>query len=101
MRRQIGGVEYVLERDRQAGERQRRQARVCGGAARRVEIERDKGADLALARGNGLGAQLDDGAGLEFAGLDAAGKIERGKHPGPFAFVPMWPERRARIKGHG
>ena len=56
------------------------QARLFGGAARGVEIERDESADLRLARGDRLGAKLDHRAGFEFAGLDAAGKIERREH---------------------
>ena len=83
-----------------------------GRAARRIEIERDEGADVLLARGDRLGAKLDDGARREFAGVDAAGKIERRKHhacPAATMIVislvmnvglpgAMWPESRFGIK---
>ena len=91
--------------------------------ARRIEIERDEGADLLFARGNGFGAKLDAARRLEFAGLDAAGKIERGEHQlasnvvrtitakinfvllgmirPPPRIVAMWPEVAPGSRGHG
>ena len=51
--------------------------RLLRGLARAVEVERDEGADLVLALGDGLGAQVDHLRGREFAGLDAAGESER------------------------
>ena len=59
MGRQIGGGEDILERHWHAAQRQCREACRVGGAARRVEIERDEGADVFLARGDRLGAKLD------------------------------------------
>ena len=55
-------------------------ARRVGGAARAFDVERGEGADLVLARGDRLRAHVDDGARRQFAGLDPAGKIERGEH---------------------
>ena len=46
-------------------------------AARRDQVEHDEGADLLVARRDRLGAQVDDRARREFAGLDTAGEIER------------------------
>ena len=43
---------------------------------RRDQIEHDEGANLLFARRNRLGAHVDDRARREFAGFDAAGKIE-------------------------
>ena len=51
-----------------------------GAPARAVEIERREGADLGLARGDRLGAEVDHVRGRELAGLDGAGKVERGEH---------------------
>ncbi len=51
-------------------------ARLLRGLARAFEVERDEGADLALALGDGVGAELDGLRGREFAGFDGAGKIE-------------------------
>ena len=50
------------------------------GLARAVEIERDEGADLGLALGDGLGAQVDRLRGRQFAAFDAAGEVESGQH---------------------
>ena len=74
--RHVGGVENVLERDRQAAQRLVLEAGRLRRLARAVEVERDEGADSALARGDRLGAQVDRLRGREFAGFDAAGKIE-------------------------
>jgi hypothetical protein len=106
LRRKVGGIENVLERDRQAAQRQGRKLRRVGGAARRVEIECNESGNILFARGDGLGAKLDGGAWREFAGFDAADEIERGKHQSPFvpfADFAMWPETRNRIKAasHG
>ena len=49
-------------------------------AARAVDVERRERADLALARGDRFGATVDDRARRQLAGLDPAGKVERGEH---------------------
>ena len=75
--RHVGGVEDVLERDRQAAQRLVLERGVALlGLARAVEIERDEGVDLRLARGDRLRALFDQLRGRQFAGLDAAGQIE-------------------------
>ena len=48
--RQVGGVEDVLDADRQSGERQARESGPLGAAPRALEVERREGADLGLAR---------------------------------------------------
>ena len=65
-----------LSADRQAAQRLVLERRRLRRLARAVEIERDEGADLGLARGDRLGAELDRLRGRQFAGLDAAGKVE-------------------------
>ena len=57
--REIGGIENILEPDRQAAQRRCGELRVFRRAARRNEIEHDEGADLLLARGDRLGAQIE------------------------------------------
>ena len=99
LRRQIGGGENVLKCHRQAAQRQGRQSGGVGRTARGVEIERDEGADLLLARGDGIGAELDSIAGFQFAGLDAAGKSSADSISVPSCVAAMWPERLPRIKG--
>ena len=78
--REIGGIENVLEPYRQPTQRRRRQFCIFRRLTRRDQVEDDKGADLLVARRNRLGAHVDDRARREFAGFDAAGEIEGGKH---------------------
>ena len=77
MGREIGGIENVLEPDRQPAQRRRGQFWIFRRLPRRDEVEHDEGADLLVARGDRLGAHVDDRAWREFAGFDAAGEIER------------------------
>ncbi len=77
MGREIGGIENVLEPDRQPAQRRRGQFRIVRRAPGAIEVEHHEGADVFFARRNRLGAHVDDGAWREFAGLDAAGEIER------------------------
>src|SRR4029077_2586911 len=77
---EIDRVENVLHPDRQAGERPRRDRRILRAPPRRVEVERDESADLFLSRRDPLGALVEPRGGGDFARLDAAGKVERGKH---------------------
>ena len=49
---------------------------VCAALRARFEVERDEGADVALALGDGVGAKLDRLRGRELAGFDGAGKTE-------------------------
>src|SRR6266545_6021117 len=89
--REIGGVVDVLDADRQAAERQLRQPRALGQSPRRIDVEHDEGANLRLAFRDRLGAEVDDRARGERAGLDAAGEIERCEH--------QWdPSSRATIR---
>jgi hypothetical protein len=74
--RQVGGVEDVLDANRQPGERQARKLGPPGVAPRRFEVERREGADLGLARRDGRGAEIDYGARGELAGRDPAHEIE-------------------------
>ncbi len=64
MRRQICGVEDVLETDRQATKRRLGELRIVSGAPRCFEIEHDKSADIILACIDGLRAGVDRGAQL-------------------------------------
>ena len=66
--------------DRQAAQRLALQPFGAGGLARAVEIERDEGADLGLALGDGVGAKFDRQRGRQFAAFEAAGEVERGQH---------------------
>src|SRR5262249_39158774 len=49
-------------------------------AAGALDVERRKRTDLGLARRNRRGAQVDDLGRGQFAGIDAAGEIERREH---------------------
>ena len=74
--RHVGGVENILQPDRQAAQRLVLDAGRLRGRARAGEVERDEGADLALALGDGVGAEIERVGGGEFAGFDGAGKTE-------------------------
>ena len=74
--RHVGGVENILERDRQPAQRLVLEARRLRGLPRGFGVERDKGADFALALGDGVGAEIDRLRGGELAVFDGAGKAE-------------------------
>ena len=74
--RKVGGVENVLDADRQAAQRQSQELRRIGGAARRLDVERRESADLRLARRNGFGAEIDHRTWGELAGFDPAREVE-------------------------
>ena len=80
--REVGGVEDVLDADRQSAQRQGFEgSRVCfslllGG----IDIECGESADLGFACCNRLGAQLDHVGWRQFAAVDAADEIEHRQH---------------------
>ena len=78
--REIGGIENVLEPDRQTAQRRQRQFCIVRGLPRCHQVEHNEGADLLVARRDRLGTDIDDGARRQFAGVDTAGEIERGEH---------------------
>jgi hypothetical protein len=74
--RHVGGVENVLQPDRQAAQRLVLDAGRLRRRARAGQIERDERRDLALALGDGVGAEIERSRGGELARLDGAGKTE-------------------------
>ena len=85
LRRQVGGIEDVLDPDRKTAQRRANKPRVFRGTGRRLEVKRYERADLGLVGRDRLGAEFDDSTRGEFAGFDAAGQVERGKHQTPLA----------------
>jgi hypothetical protein len=63
----IGGVENILDADRQAAQRACRERRTggLGATARAIDVEHGECPDLALVRRNGRGAQVDHGGGMQ------------------------------------
>ena len=78
--RQFGGIEDVLDADRQSGERTLRKSGRLGCAPRALDVECCERADFGLARRDRLRATIDDLARREFAGRDPAGQVEGGQH---------------------
>src|SRR5258708_29904839 len=109
--REVGGIERILDADREPAQRRVPQSGRRGGAAGGRDIERRKGADRGLVAGDRLGAEIDDRARWQGTGLDRLGEIERGQHGLPGASnerhvlhwgpppKPMWPQRHRWIKG--
>ncbi len=77
--RQVGGVEQILDADRQPA--QRRGDQLSGGVlrafARRLDVEHGEGADGALAGGDRLRTAIDDVGRRELAAVDLPGEVER------------------------
>jgi hypothetical protein len=67
---------------RQTGQAALGEARRPAGGTQRVEVDRGEGADLVLARGDGVGAALGDVGGGEPSGADGLGQGKGGKHLG-------------------
>jgi hypothetical protein len=95
LRRQIGRIKNILERNRQATERQRREPRAFCCAPRAGEIERGESANILFAVSDRFGACFDELAGRQFAGFDAAGESESREHQAPSirATIPVGARR--------
>ncbi len=78
--RKVGGIEDVLDADRQSGERTLRKSGRLGRALCALDAECCERADVGLARCDRLRAKVDHLPRREFAGRDPAGQVEGGQH---------------------